>query len=86
MKDIDIQKVISIAKQAGKEILKIYEKDFSVKYKDDKSPLTEADTVSNNIITNQLTKLYPNIHLLSEETKQISYNKRKNWKYFFRRK
>jgi 3'(2'), 5'-bisphosphate nucleotidase len=83
MKDIDIHNVIFIAKQAGKEILKIYEKDFSVSYKDDKSPLTEADNKSNNIIINQLTKLYPNIPILSEESRDISYEERKNWEYFW---
>ena len=32
-----------LAKQAGRIILDIYQKDFSVDYKDDSSPVTEAD-------------------------------------------
>jgi 3'(2'), 5'-bisphosphate nucleotidase len=78
-----IQNIISIAKQAGKKILKIYEKGFSVEYKDDRSPLTEADKASNNLIVNKLTGLYPNIPILSEESKNIPFEKRKNWKYFW---
>jgi 3'(2'), 5'-bisphosphate nucleotidase len=83
MKDIDIHNVIFIAKQAGREILKIYEKYFNIKYKDDKSPLTEADTISHNIIVNELTKICPEIPILSEESKDISYEERKNWEYFW---
>ncbi|MCK5442504.1 MAG: hypothetical protein KAJ23_11495 [Maribacter sp.] len=45
---------IKAAKEAGKEILKIYENEFNVDIKEDKSPLTEADTASNDIINNYL--------------------------------
>jgi len=62
--------------EAGNEIMKIYEKDFSVEYKDDKSPLTEADRVSNEIICNHLQNTFP---IISEENKRIDYEERKNW-------
>jgi 3'(2'), 5'-bisphosphate nucleotidase len=89
MKDINIQHIVSIAKQAGKEILKIYERDFNIEYKEStyegegKSPLTEADMASHNLIINQLIKLYPDIPILSEESKKILYEERKNWEYFW---
>jgi 3'(2'), 5'-bisphosphate nucleotidase len=83
MKDINIQNIILIAKQAGKEILKVYSKDFSVEYKDDNSPLTEADKKSNEIINRGLSKLYPKIPVLSEENREIDYDERKNWEYFW---
>ena len=41
---------INAALEAGKEILKIYNSDFSSKMKDDNSPITEADLKSNKII------------------------------------
>jgi len=41
LEQIDLEKVITIAKSAGDEIMKIYKKDFSVDYKEDNSPLTE---------------------------------------------
>jgi 3'(2'), 5'-bisphosphate nucleotidase len=63
--------------EAGNEIMKIYEKDFSIEYKDDKSPLTEADRASNEIICNHLQDTFP---IISEENKLIDYNERKNWK------
>src|SRR3989338_6319048 len=86
---IEIQKIIDISKEAGKEILKIYEEDFDVEYKEDKSfkegfsPLTEADKVSNRIISDELKAFYPEIPILSEENEEISYEKRKNWDFFW---
>ncbi len=80
---IDLEDIVAIAKEAGDAIMKIYEKDFTVDYKDDKSPLTEADTKSNEIICNALAKAYPEIHLLSEENKAEDYEVRKNWEYYW---
>lgn len=74
-----IQEVIKIAEQAGHAILEIYNKDFSIEYKDDKSPLTEADKVSNQIIVDALKQLTPQIPIISEENKLIDYSERKNW-------
>ena len=68
---------IKAAIEASKKILEIYHKDFKVFTKDDKSPLTEADIVSNKIIKNYLEKT--NIPILSEEEIQTPYEIRKNW-------
>jgi len=73
----NLQIAIKASLLAGEEILKIYNKDFSVDYKDDKSPLTEADLASNNIIVNNLKQT--NIPVISEENKQVDYTIRKNW-------
>jgi len=75
--------LISLVKEAGNAIMEIYEKNFQVEYKDDKSPLTEADIKSNEILCNSLNKRYPLIPILSEENKEISFNKRKDWEYFW---
>ena len=40
------------AKKAGEKILQIYGNEFSVSYKEDKSPLTIADQKSNDSSTN----------------------------------
>ncbi len=80
---IDLEVVVTIAKEAGDTIMEIYDKDFQVEYKDDKSPLTEADTKSNEIICDALAKAYPDIPLLSEENKTQEYEVRKNWEYFW---
>lgn len=80
---IVLNKIEAIARDAGDEIMKIYEKDFQVDYKDDKSPLTEADTRSNEIICSRLEKEYPEIPILSEEGKNIPYEERREWGYFW---
>ena len=60
--------VIAIAKKAGEKIMQIYAKDFSVEVKEDQSPLTEADLASHHLICDELSKLYPDIQILSEES------------------
>jgi len=73
--------LIKVSKKAGDEILKVYGQDFKVDIKEDKSPLTEADRRSNDVITDYLKTLpYP---ILSEEGKQREYSFRKDWKSFF---
>ena len=81
--NIDIKDIKDIAIEAGSAIMAIYQKDFTVEYKDDNSPLTEADIVSNNIICNSLEKKYPDIPILSEENQEIPYDVRKNWDYYW---
>ncbi|MBT5472553.1 MAG: 3'(2'),5'-bisphosphate nucleotidase CysQ [Nitrospina sp.] len=64
----DMHKVIAIAKQAGEAIMEIYQRDFTVEYKEDQSPLTEADLASHHLICDELNRLYPDIPILSEES------------------
>lgn len=64
----DMHHVIAIAKKAGEAIMQIYAKDFSVEVKEDQSPLTEADLASHHLICDELTKLDPDIPILSEES------------------
>jgi len=80
---IRIEEITAIAKKAGDAIMQIYEKEFHIGYKDDTSPLTEADTLSNHIICSMLETRFPNIPLLSEENKEIPYEKRKTWEYYW---
>ena len=83
LNSINIEIIKDIALEAGKAILEVYKKDFSVEYKDDKSPLTEADLLSNKIICDALEKLYPDIAILSEENKEVDYEIRKEWDYYW---
>jgi len=83
MKEMDILKIIDIAKKAGDEIMVIYAQDFSVELKGDNSPLTMADQRSNAIIINALKALHPDIPIISEETKVMAYEERKNWNEYW---
>ena len=83
LKNIELEKIVSIAKEAGDAIIQIYKKDFTIEYKEDNSPLTQADTKANEIICSALEKLYPNTPIISEENKQTEYAVRKNWEYYW---
>ena len=76
-----LEGAISAAVKAGLVISQIYDRDFEVTYKADESPLSEADTASNNIICTFLRDLN-NFPIMSEENKQIVY-KRENWNLFW---
>ena len=85
---IDIQDIVTIAKDAGQAIMEIYNQDFAVEYKTDNSPLTIADQKANEIIVTSLSQLPVNsllnqsIPILSEEGRDIPYEERKNWAKF----
>lgn len=84
MLDINVDKIIFIAREAGSEILAVYENGCRlIEYKEDKSPITLADKRSHDFITSRLREFYPNIPIISEEQKEIPYNKRKNWEFFW---
>ena len=53
---------------AAAHIMEVYSRDFTVKYKEDASPVTEADQGANQIITQVLAKAYPSYAILAEET------------------
>ncbi len=78
---INFKELLNIAKQAGEAILKIYETDFEVEYKDDKSPLTAADKAANDVIMKGLENMNPDIPIISEENKNLSFEDRKDWTY-----
>ena len=82
--EIDVNKIIDIAKAAGDKILEIYnKKSFNHQPKTDNSPLTEADIASHNLITQQLKKITPKIPILSEESLSISWYERKQWECYW---
>ena len=84
MSEIDIEIVCQIAKKAGEAILAVYQgDDFEVLKKDDDSPVTVADRVSNAVIERELLKAYPKIPIVSEEGENVEYQIRKDFEYFW---
>ena len=83
LEQIDIQNIVTIAKEAGKAIMQVYKQDFEVEYKQDNSPLTLADKKANDIIEDGLNQLSVNLPILSEEGDDIPYENRKHWEYFW---
>jgi len=78
---------ILAAKRAGEAILEVYDSDFAVEQKDDKSPLTLADKRSHEIIEKILEQTVTvnnsTVPILSEEGKEIPYDERIKWEYFW---
>jgi len=79
----ELAALLLLAKEAGGGILSVYNTQIEVTLKDDLSPLTLADKVSHDIITEGLTALTPDIPIISEEGKEVPYEIRKNWEYYW---
>lgn len=75
--------IVDISLQAGKAIMQVYATDFAVEQKDDRSPLTEADMAAHNIIVGGLEKVTPDIPVLSEESADIPFGIRQQWKTYW---
>jgi len=71
MTDMDSDQILAeitaLADQAGEKIMGIYRTDFSVRKKDDASPVTEADEVAEKLIVAGLRELTPEIPVVAEE-------------------
>ncbi len=78
-----LEEVVSLAMEAGRLILDLYEREFDVSNKDDGSPLTEADRAANAVIVSRLAALTPGMPVLSEESAKIDYSKRAGWQRFW---
>lgn len=76
----DLKKIVS---DAGEAILKIYRTDFSVEVKEDNSPLTQADLAAHEIIHNGLSRLFPDIPILSEESRIPDFESRSAWSEYW---
>jgi 3'(2'), 5'-bisphosphate nucleotidase len=75
-----IPSVIRIAEAAGEVIMEVYEQaDFGVEEKEDFSPVTKADTASNDLICKLLQELAPNIPIISEEGFLPDFSERKTY-------
>lgn len=57
----------ALARWAGAAILEVYNSEFTVEVKDDSSPVTEADTRAEAIILDGLSRLSPDVPVVSEE-------------------
>ncbi|HZG00911.1 MAG TPA: 3'(2'),5'-bisphosphate nucleotidase CysQ [Chitinophagales bacterium] len=75
--------VRDVLREAGDAILDVYANEFAVTIKADKSPVTEADTRSSDIVSDGLLALFPNVPVLSEENQDIDYATRRNWKNYW---
>ena len=67
----------------GETIIALHKENMSFIVKSDSTPLTQADKISHNLITETLKKINPGIPILSEESKNIPFSVRKNWNAYW---
>ena len=78
-----LEHCLSIAEEAGRAILQVYQTDFTVTEKDDHSPLTQADLAAHRCIVGRLGALEPAYPCLSEEAADIPYETRRAWSRYW---
>jgi len=78
-----LPRVVEIARAAAGAILQIYERDFEVEQKEDRSPLTEADLAAHRLIVSSLGELTPETPVLSEESAAIPFAERSGWQRYW---
>lgn len=66
---LDHEAVVTIALRAGEAILEVYNRPSAIQVttKDDESPLTEADIAAHEVIVKGLSRMEPDIPIVSEE-------------------
>jgi 3'(2'), 5'-bisphosphate nucleotidase len=74
-----LNQVLAIAREAGDAIMAVYSREFDVEFKDDKSPLTEADRAADQVIRRGLDSVRPPIPVLTEEIYDPADADRLNW-------
>ena len=83
LQKVKIEEILPVVIEAGNAVMEIYKRPFKVEVKDDRSPLTEADKKSNEILVERLQNLYPEIPFITEESKHTHFEQRRDWDYLW---
>jgi len=75
--------VSEYAVEAGKRIVEIYHTGFDILQKSDKTPVTNADIAADSFLTEVLSKLTPDIPILSEESESSVGEVRRSWETYW---
>lgn len=78
-----LEQLVEISRRAGLKILEWYEGDMGITLKSDDSPLTRADLASHELINTELTRRWPDIPVLSEESADIPWKTRQTWQQYW---
>lgn len=79
-----LEPVKDIARRAGQAILAIYQQgDYQQLTKTDNTPVTSADYASNEVLTEALMQLAPDIPIISEEVEPTEFALRQKWSRFW---
>ncbi|MDO6447447.1 3'(2'),5'-bisphosphate nucleotidase CysQ [Colwellia sp. 1_MG-2023] len=83
-----LEQLLTIAlessKKAGVEVVKHYKRgDYTAEIKEDNSPVTSADIAANDILMAELSRLTPDIPIISEEVGALPLQDRKAWSRYW---
>ena len=71
LKDIS-ENLLETFNVAGRESIKLHDEGLKIKIKEDKSPVSNGDLKVNELITDKIKNLTPNIPIVSEETVDLN--------------
>ncbi|WP_428241228.1 3'(2'),5'-bisphosphate nucleotidase CysQ [Gynuella sp.] len=79
-----VPELVEICQRASNVILAIYDcpENYDIQAKSDESPVTAADLAANDVILEGLTRLTPEIPIMSEES-IIDWEERKSWQRYW---
>ena len=78
-----LEQLVDISRRAGLKILDWYDGDMGITVKSDDSPLTRADLASHELINSELSRRWPEIPVLSEESADIPWETRQSWQQYW---
>ena len=75
---------LNSSKKAGLEVAKYYQSgDYTAELKEDESPVTSADIAANDVLMAELTRLTPDIPIISEEVGTVPLSERQHWQRYW---
>ena len=66
------ESLINTFNQAGKTSIDLFKKGLKIEIKEDKSPVSNGDLKVNELITNKIKSITPNLPIISEETVDLN--------------
>ena len=66
------ENLINTFNEAGKTSIDLYKKGLKIEIKEDKSPVSNGDLKVNELITNKIKSITPNLPIVSEETVDLN--------------
>ena len=82
-RELAVEPLVDLAEEAGRAILDIFHRGFSVSLKNDDSPVTEADLAASSLIVRALQNRWPWPVLSEEDAAKIDWATRSAWQTYW---
>ncbi len=74
-----LETLLALSRQAGSAIMQVYQGQFDVQQKQDRTPVTAADLAAHDIIMQGLEAMHPALPIISEESELPDFAERQGW-------